>query len=132
MNRIIEDRLLLDECEKVFLSLNETAIKNGIKSSTLSKILQKIKMHREKFTKRILDKEEYIRKNVKLFDVIYEREFRVVAGSFFKWPKDTDAYKYEINIYDDLVKQGFYSKKTARMDVMRSLMKTYKKIFEKE
>lgn len=132
MNRIIEDRLLLEECEKIFVSLNNTARKNGIESKVVKNILDKFHKHREKFTRRKLDKELYIRKNKELFDAIYEKDRNRLAGSFFDLSKDLDADKCEDKIYEDLVKQGFYSHRTYRMDVIRSLMKTYRKIFDKE
>lgn len=132
MNRIIEDRLLLDECEIVFVALSKIKISNPIAANTVKMMVRKIETHKDKFTRKILDKELYIRKNKELFDAIYERESKMIAGSFFEQPKGLDADKCEKKICDDLVEQGFYSVKTGKGDVIRSLMKTYRKIFDKE
>lgn len=133
MNRIIEDRLLLDECERSVLVLRDvlkgTGLKLGIKAA--DDLLDKIKKHREKFTRRILDKEAYIRKNRGLFDAIHKRDSCRVAGSYFDLPKDLVVDTCEKTIYKDLVGNRFYSGRTARTDVIRSLMKTYRKIFDK-
>lgn len=134
MNRIVEDRLLIDECERALLVLKDvlkgTGLKLGIKAT--DDLLEKIKKHREKFTRRVLDKQAYIKKNKALFDAIYAHDSRRVAGSLFE--KRTDEIYRKANeaskeVFSDLVADGFYSAKTARMDAIRSLMTTYEKLF---
>jgi hypothetical protein len=135
MNRIIEDRLLIDECEQAVLVLRDILrstrganLRLGIKSA--DDLLEKIKKHREKFTRRVLDKQEYIKKNKALFDVIYERDNRI-GGSYFEKTHSLDSIECEKKIREELVAGGFYSSKTARADMIRSLMTTYEKLYIK-
>ena len=131
MNRIMEDRLLIDDCEKTFAIL-KNALKGKAVCIHVDKMLEKIKNHREKFTRRVLDKEAYIKKNKELFDAIYANYSRKVGGSYFEVSRDEvyrSAIEAEKKIQADLVATGFYSAKTARMDMIRSLMTTYEKLY---
>lgn len=133
MNRIVEDRLLLADCEAAVLVLRDILKHAGLKLGTkkADELLERFKKHREKFTRRVLDKREYIRKNEGKFSLIFRVSNRFRIGGSFPKKDDKDdeekekAKEYEKQIYSELVADGFYSSKTARMDVMRSLLYHY-------
>jgi hypothetical protein len=126
MNRVVEDRLLIDDCEKAFEVLG-IALKGNPDGKPVTEMLEKIKKHREKFTRRVLDKQAYIRKNKHLFDVIYKHDRQ--PGSIYKHDRQPGSIECEIKIQADLVGGGFYSANTWRRDIIRSLMTTYEKMF---